>query len=128
MYQQVWNPLDDQPHEQMIQRKADGAFIPFDPGNRDYQEYKRWLDEGNEPDPAERPQLPEPEDESGVDMFGTITEAIEDIQHRLDTLESNNETLRILTRQVATLSEAAQVELMPELSDVIKERPKKVED
>jgi hypothetical protein len=37
---------------QTVQRIADGAFIPFDGGNRDYQEYLAWLAEGNAPDPA----------------------------------------------------------------------------
>ena len=34
-------------------RVADGAYIPFDPANTDYQEYLEWLAEGNEPLPAE---------------------------------------------------------------------------
>ena len=36
-----------------ILRLTDNAFIPFDPANRDYAEYLRWLEEGNEPLPAE---------------------------------------------------------------------------
>jgi hypothetical protein len=32
-----------------ILRLTDNAFIPFDPANTDYQEYLRWLEEGNEP-------------------------------------------------------------------------------
>ena len=35
---------------QAVLRKADGAFIPFDTGNIDYQEYLEWLDDGNRPD------------------------------------------------------------------------------
>jgi hypothetical protein len=36
-----------------VKRMKDGAYIPFDPNNRDYQEYLKWLDEGNTPLPAD---------------------------------------------------------------------------
>ena len=36
-----------------VRRIQDGASIPFDPDNTDYQAYLKWLDEGNTPLPAE---------------------------------------------------------------------------
>ena len=37
----------------VVQRLNDNAFIPFDLDNTDYQEYLRWCEEGNEPEPAD---------------------------------------------------------------------------
>lgn len=36
-----------------IKRTSDGAMIPFDNANTDYQEYLKWLEQGNEPTPAD---------------------------------------------------------------------------
>ena len=39
---------------------ANGATIPANPKNRDWQKYQRWLAEGNRPEPADPPPTPEP--------------------------------------------------------------------
>ena len=36
-----------------IKRISDGAWIPFDEGNRDYQDYLVWVAEGNTPADAD---------------------------------------------------------------------------
>jgi hypothetical protein len=43
-----------------IKRLSDGAFIPNDPGNRDFADYTVWLDAGNTPEPAPAPPPPPP--------------------------------------------------------------------
>lgn len=37
----------------ILMRLSDNSFIPFDPANTDYQEFVRWCEQGNTPEPAE---------------------------------------------------------------------------
>jgi len=54
MYKQFRDPLGNLANG--VVRLEDKATIPFDPANTDYQEYLRWLEAGNTPEPAEENQ------------------------------------------------------------------------
>jgi hypothetical protein len=59
MSYQLSTPSGSQPANCVI-RLFDGAVIPFDPANTDYQEYLTWVSQGNVPEPALEPE-PTPE-------------------------------------------------------------------
>jgi hypothetical protein len=46
--------------ENCVIRTADGAGIPNDPANTDYQIYLKWIEDGGVPDPYVPPPEPEP--------------------------------------------------------------------
>jgi len=49
MYQQIKYPTGEM--AKGLKRLVDNAFIPKDPANTDYQEYLKWVAEGNQPEP-----------------------------------------------------------------------------
>ena len=46
MYKQTINPFTNKFYTTQIQRMSDGACIPFDPDNTDYQQFKKDLANG----------------------------------------------------------------------------------
>jgi hypothetical protein len=54
MYKFLNLPLN----RQAVIRLTDYACIPFDPDNTCYQQYLKWISEGNTPLPADEPTLP----------------------------------------------------------------------
>jgi hypothetical protein len=52
MYKQT-KPFFEGAEVTAVQRLSDGASIPLDPANTDYQEYLKWVAEGNEPEPSD---------------------------------------------------------------------------
>lgn len=51
MYQIINDARLDAPA--FVKRLSDNAFIPLDPANTDAQQFAKWLQEGNKPEPAE---------------------------------------------------------------------------
>ena len=51
MYKQIFDGLSKE--VKSVQRLSDNAFIPFDPDNIDAQQFAKWLQDGNLPEPAE---------------------------------------------------------------------------
>lgn len=53
MYKKINDIVDVTQEAPCIKRLSDGAIIPKDNVNTDYQEYLEWLAEGNTPEDAD---------------------------------------------------------------------------
>jgi hypothetical protein len=87
-YTQVWDHMRGQVHDGMIVRDEDGAFIPFDPDNVDYQDYLAWLDEGNTPNEPPANPTPPMEEPPPPDIV-EVHAQVQDIDARLTDLETS---------------------------------------
>lgn len=89
-YTQAWDGTTNTVSTQVIQRDEDGAFIPFDPDNVDYQAYLAWLDKGNEPNPPPANPVPPIEELPPPDIV-EVNAQVQDIDARLSALEEKVE-------------------------------------
>jgi hypothetical protein len=69
MYSQCINTMTGEVSPYII-RDVDGATIPDDPNNADWQEYQKWLADGGVPNP------PPPPFDPVLDMGGTTKQII----------------------------------------------------
>jgi hypothetical protein len=86
-YTQVWDHIRGQVSDQMIVRDEDGAHIPFDPDNVDYQDYLAWLAKGNTPNPVP-PVLTPPIEQPPPPDINEVNAQVQDIDARLTALET----------------------------------------
>jgi hypothetical protein len=73
---------------EVVIRDEDQAHIPDDPGNRDYQDYLAWLDEGNTPYPApvDEEAMEQPIYEEAMEQ---LVAQVADQEARLSALEES---------------------------------------
>lgn len=63
-YTQVLDVMQNKVSDQIIKRDEDGAFIPTDPDNVDYQAYLAWVEAGNKAKPYKSPPAAKPAQKS----------------------------------------------------------------
>jgi hypothetical protein len=80
MYKKCISYPDLTPAPSVI-RISDGACIPFDDGNTDYQAYLKWIGEGNEPLQADLP--PAPPEPTIEEKLASVGLSIDDLKTAL---------------------------------------------
>jgi hypothetical protein len=68
MYFIVPSPKGTEPGHEMIFRDNDGAWIPQADGNRDFEQYKLWMEQGNDAEIYDEQNPPQITGEPVVDI------------------------------------------------------------
>jgi hypothetical protein len=74
-------------NDNVIVRDEDNAFIPTDEGNRDYQKYLKWVEEGNQPNPA--PAEITPPIQENIPTINELADQVADQEQRIAALEES---------------------------------------
>lgn len=76
----------------LIIRIDDGAYIPADPANTDYQQYIAWLAEGNTPEPYVASPPPIPQSVTRFQALATLSSAghLPTIRAHIATLDQDD--------------------------------------
>jgi len=78
MYKQIL--FSGKINDTSILRLSDNVCIPFDPANTDYQQYLKWLEEGNTPLPPDPEPTPEPlTAQQKLEAAGLTVEELKDL-------------------------------------------------
>lgn len=88
--------------ENQIERLEDGAIIPFDPANRDYQEYIIWVNDGNTPEPYVPPELPPVRILTPLEFMNRFTY---DEELAIETAAETSPQLRVWLRRSSAANE-----------------------
>ena len=61
MYTRLHDAITGKVRQGCVRREVDGAIIPADPLNADWQTYRAWVEAGNDPRDPPAPASPPPE-------------------------------------------------------------------
>lgn len=104
MYSQVYDPMINEVSKTVIQRDEDGAFIPIDLDNTDYQMFVEWQKNGGMISPPKGTPTP-PVEEIPAPDIREVNAQVQDIEQRLSDLEgqvSNVQDATVAFRKALT--------------------------